>query len=143
MALFSHIMCCTDLSERSLTAFKAAVELARTHGARLSLLHVVVPHTTLLPGLPRPGHEMDDQEIVELLEDHLRREYLSLAPELDCRIWLRRGHPSVEILNQLEESDVDLVVLGSEGLSGMGLVILGSVAERVLRRAKVSCLVYR
>jgi nucleotide-binding universal stress UspA family protein len=49
----------------------------------------------------------------------------------------------VEILEHIKENDNDLVVVGSEGLQGVGLYVLGSVAERISRNAPCSCLVVR
>ena len=144
MGLYGHILCALDFSPLAAAAFRAALELAREEGARLSLVHVYVPGTPLLPGeRPAAAKGLSDRELVQRLRAYMERQYLAQAGEVDCRLVLRRGHPSVEILAQLEAHPADLVVLGSQGLSGMGLVILGSVAERVVRRAPCDCLVVR
>ncbi|MBI5524328.1 MAG: universal stress protein [Desulfarculus sp.] len=144
MALFSHIVCCSDFSPQAETALEAATEQARRDGARLTLLHVVLPGAPLLPGdKPHAADRLPDQEIVHRLTTYMRERYGQCLQGLDWRPVLRRGHPSEEILAQLQESNADLVVLGSQGLSGMGLVLLGSVAERVSRRAPCTCLIIR
>jgi nucleotide-binding universal stress UspA family protein len=144
VGLFSHIVCCTDFSKQAEIALPAAVEQARRDGARLTLLHVVLPGAPLLPGEePHGADRLPDQQVVEKLTAYMRQRYESQLAGLDWRPVLRRGHPSEEILAHLAESGADLVVMGSQGLSGMGLVLLGSVAERVSRRAPCTCLVVR
>lgn len=73
----------------------------------------------------------------------MRERYLEQTGGYPAQVRLRRGMPSIEILDELKESRADLVVLGAEGLSGVGLVLLGSTAERVSRRAPCACLVVR
>ncbi len=142
-SVFQRILCCSDLSERSLAAYRAAARLAAQNQAELSLLHVVPPGE-LVPGLdPAQARELPDPARAKLWKEHLRATHLALAPGQPCAIYLRKGQPPVEILEHLKEHPADLVVLGSEGLSGVGLVLLGSVAERVTRQAPCSCLVVR
>ena len=141
---FGRLVCCTDFSPQSEAAFDAAVHEARLHGAQLALLHVVTPGLPLAPGHgPKNAQGLDDREVVRVVRSFMEEQYLGRTGGLDCRIVLRRGHPSVEILACLAELEADLAVMGSQGLSGMGLIILGSVADRVIRRAPCSCLVVR
>lgn len=144
MALFKHIVYCTDFSAHSEVALLAAREQAQRDGARLTLLHVVLPSAPLLPGdKPHVADRLADQEIVERLKTYMHQRYDPLLPGLAWKPALRRGHPSEEILAHLKQNSADLVVLGSQGLSGMGLVLLGSVAERVSQRAPCTCLIVR
>ncbi|MFH1035933.1 MAG: universal stress protein [Pseudomonadota bacterium] len=142
--MFSHIVCCSDFSTQSEVALQAAREQARRDGASLTLLHVVLPGAPLLPGeQPHAADRFSDQQIVEKLTAFMHGRYDEPLRGLDWRPALRRGHPSEEILAHLAESKADLVVMGSQGLTGMGLVLLGSVAERVSRRAPCTCLIVR
>ena len=134
---FGSLLCCADFSDRSLAAWQKAVGLARQNNAGLTLLHVVFHLGTGKQGGPEGAGSAAD------IKQRLKSDYLSLAPDLDCALFVRRGQPTVEILAHLEEHPVDLVVMGSAGLSGLGLTLLGSVAERVLRQSKVSCLIVR
>jgi universal stress protein A len=61
----------------------------------------------------------------------------------DTKLVILDGHVSTEIIAYLEENKIDLVVLGSYGFSGMGLVIFGSVAKRVAHKAHCSVLIAR
>lgn len=144
MAGYHHIVCCLDFSPHADLALAAAADQVRREGARLTLLHVLAPGRPLLPGGdPRQVKRLSAAQIRQRLETALAERYRDALGELPLEVELRRGHPSVEILSYLAESGADLVVLGSEGLSGVGLVLLGSVAERVIRKAPCSCLVVR
>ena len=141
--VFGSLLCCADFSDRSLLAWEKAVGLARQNRAELSLLHVLFH---LLPGSAKREKEHPGGGAAESaaeVKQRLKEQYISLAPDLKCRLFVRMGQPTVEILAHLEEHPVDLVVMGSEGLSGLGLTLLGSVAERVLRQSGVSCLIVR
>ncbi|MEW5913043.1 MAG: universal stress protein [Thermodesulfobacteriota bacterium] len=144
MSCYRHIVCGVDFSAHADQAFAVAAEQARRDQARLSLVYVLVPGLPLLPGGdPREPRRLSDQEIRQRLEAAIVERYLCRAPDLHPELELRRGHPSIEILNFLKASGADLMVMGSHGLSGVGLVLLGSVAERVSRRAPCSCLMVR
>lgn len=140
----SHIVCATDFSPHADKALLTAVEMAKSQGASLTLLHVVAPHTPLLPGeKPKDSAGLSDHDLAERLRAYMKEHYAARLEGLDWRISLRRGHSSEEILSFLREKKADLVVMGGQGLSGMGLVLFGSVAERVVRRAPCSVLVVR
>lgn len=144
MSSYRQILCAVDFSDHARAAFQAAADLCRRSGARLTLLHVVTPGAPYLPGESlRELRRLTDHGLAERLRAALGRTYLEPHDGLEAEVALRRGHPSVEILAHLAEHPADLVVLGSQGMSGMGLVLLGSVAERVSRRAPCDCLVVK
>lgn len=142
--MFRHIVHCCDFSVHAEKALDVAASQARLDGARLTLLHVIAPGLPLIPGeSPLEVRGKSDAEVARKLDDYLRERYAARLEGLDWKPALRRGYPSEEILAHLAAGDADLVVMGCQGLSGMGLVVLGSVAERVSRRAPCSCLVIR
>ena len=144
MAIYRQILCALDFSPYADHAFRAALDLAREEKAGLTLLHVYVPGTPLLPGeKPAKAKKLSDQDLAANLRSYIEDNYLAKAQGVPCQVVLRRGHPSVEILAHLDDQPADLVVLGSQGFSGMGLVLLGSVAERVARKAGCDCLLVR
>ncbi len=145
MTVFGHIVFATDFSEHADRAFDTAVALARQNRARLTLLHVVTPGLPILPGQPAPSRKErpDPHAIAEQVRGYLDERYLPRAEGVEVSVRVRRGYPSVEIVEEIKDAGADLVVLGSQGLSGMGLVILGSVADRVARKAPCSCLIVR
>lgn len=142
--MFRHIVHCCDFSVHSEKALDVAATQARLDGAHLTLLHVIAPGLPLIPGeSPQEVRGLSDAEVARKLDDYLRERYAPRLEGLDWKPALRRGYPSEEVLSHLAASEADLVVMGCQGLSGMGLVVLGSVAERVSRRAPCSCLVIR
>lgn len=143
--VFKHILFATDFSEQADRAFDTALSLARQNQAGLTVVHVLAPGLPRLPGREEPpatDQPGDDAEIARRLRSHLEQRYLP-QEGVEMGLAVRRGHPSVEIIAEIEGCGADLAVLGSQGLSGMGLVILGSVADRVARKAPCSCLIVR
>ena len=144
MPSYHHIVCCLDFSDHAEAVFQAAWAQARDDGARLTLVHVLAPGRPLKPGGdPRESRGLSIQEITKRLHDQFQSRYLERLQGVEASLELRRGHPSIEILAFLFQSGADLVVVGSAGLSGVELVLLGSVAERLSRKAPCSCLVVR
>ena len=144
MGTFGHIVCCLDFSQQAEAAFAAALAQARADKARLVLLHVVHSGAPMLPGeSPRQARRLSREELKERLGREMHSRYVERAGGYPVEVRLRRGLPNVEILDELAASGADLVVMGAAGLSGVGLFLLGSVAERVSRRAPCSCLVVR
>lgn len=144
MALYKQIVCCLDFSPQAQEAFDTALALAGDNQAVLTLLHVVHSSAPVVPGeKPRDARRLSKEELKERLGREMQQRYLEQTGGYPAEVRLRRGLPSIEILEELKQSGADLVVLGAEGLSGVGLVLLGSTAERVSRRAPCACLVVR
>ncbi len=127
----------TDFSERSRFALRLAGALARDYGARLILLHVAVPPVVVYGEgaiLPTPEEERD-QLLAEL-------EQLQV-PGVHVEHRLEEGDPVAEIVRVAEESRADLIVMGTHGRTGFGRLLMGSVAERTLRKAPCPVLTVR
>jgi len=110
------VLLATDFSPCSESATDVAAELARVFGARLHVLHVAGPHDTAL--------SRDLQQVAERLSEVPAR---LLAVEV--------GPPAREIVAYAAQHDVDLIVMGTHGRTGLTHLIRGSVAEEVLRTA--------
>jgi universal stress protein A len=140
-----HIVCCTDFSENADAAFSAALEMAQKYAAHLTVLHVLPP--VINPTLADTEGivpEAPKESLLLKLEEKMEQSYGSRIGKLaDYRLTVLDGHESTEILRYLEEERVDVVVMGSYGLSGMGLVLFGSVAKRVAHKAPCSVLIVR
>jgi nucleotide-binding universal stress UspA family protein len=121
----------TDLSDRSEFAFRLACALARDYGARLILLHVTSrPVIGYVEGLVPPQSESR----LRALHEELHR--LSVPdPRISVEHRLREGDPVAEILAVAQESSADLIVMGTHGRTGLARLLMGSVAEQVVRRA--------
>lgn len=121
----------TDFSERSQSAFQLACSLARDHGARLIVLHVAAP-TTMLYG-DVVAEIADDSRKCELF-NHLAKIHTP-DPDVPCSHEFKEGDAADEILKTAAEQHCDLIVMGTHGRSGIGHLLMGSVAEKVVRKA--------
>jgi nucleotide-binding universal stress UspA family protein len=131
-----RIICPTDHSEFSGRALGHAIALTRWFGAELTVLRVV-PDVLPTPGGP-------DLPVPVLTSPALRDEAAdelaafaepAIAAGLPVRTLLRDGDPWREIVHEAEALPADLVVMGTHGRSGFEHLLLGSVTEKVLRRA--------
>lgn len=123
----------TDFSRFSAAGFQLACALARDYGARLVLVHVAPPveimHGSFYASPPTPP---DDLEAV-------KEELFALKPAdptVDVEYFFRRGDVAGEILSLAKEVAADIIVLGTHGRTGLSRLLMGSVAERVLREAE-------
>jgi nucleotide-binding universal stress UspA family protein len=121
-------------------ALRPAVELARQHGAKLVLLRAAEAHA-------RPMIDPTEAQIVAVrdAEDYLIyvRDRLRQAgmPEVELSVWY--GPPAEAIVEAAKYRQADMIVMSSHGRSGLGRLILGSVAETVLRSTAVPILLIR
>ena len=131
---FKNILFATDFSEASQRALLHALAIVKRYEAKLTVVHVAPPETqTPIPMEPVPL-EMDWQkrkasESMARLEDF---EPLHMYPH---EMVLKQGNPWPEIAGIIEDKSIDLIVMGTHGRGLMGTLLLGSVAEQVLRRA--------
>ena len=141
--MIKNILCPVDRSPSSLQAFGYAIALARWQGARLNLLEVI--EAAVPPGVSRaPKDDAVPNETRIALERDLRRALTARrASDLKVEIFMRKGNVVQEILAQAKASRSDLVVIGSHGRSGVQRLVLGSVAEKVLRLATCPVLTVR
>jgi len=141
---WKNICCAVDLSEPSWLAAEQAVELAREARSRLTLLHVRTPPPPAASGGLVSSQGIlaeEERESEERLEEW--REDAEHRARIPVRSVIRMGDPASEIVQFAEEEDCDLVVVGTHGRGGIPRLILGSVAERVVRAAPVPVLVAR
>jgi len=121
----------TDLSELSGFAFRLACSVAHDYDARLVVLHVVEP-----PVVVGGEGAMLLAPAVDL--ERLRQQLEQLRPK-DPKIRLEhrmvQGDAATEILAAADASKCDLIVLATHGRTGLGRIVLGSVAEQVVRKA--------
>ena len=117
------IACCTDFSENAELAFEAAVEMAEKYHARLELLHVLPP--VINPMMSDSEWTIPDDSRDSLLLQLEEKMALTYGSRIDAAIEHERvvlnGHVSTEIINYLATHPVDIVVVGSYGLTGRGI----------------------
>lgn len=141
-----HLLAATDLSPPADLALERAIGLARHTGAQLTIAIIDVPLE--IPSLaasvvPATLGELDraiSQYIDEQLAERVRR---AEAAGVRASALRRGGKPADTVAELAEELDVDLIVVGSEGHTGVKRLVLGSVAERVAHRAPRPVLIAR
>jgi nucleotide-binding universal stress UspA family protein len=126
MLPLTHILVAIDWSELSNRAFQVAASLARKHDAELLVLYVV-PLPAVMYGPPPEDY------LNHLLEElrHIKPSY----PKARVRYLLAEGDPATAILGAARESKCGLIVMGTHGRTGLNRLLMGSVAERVVRKA--------
>lgn len=139
------IACCVDFSENANIAFDAAVEMADKFSARLCILHVVPPEVNPIMADSLLKSQSEDQaSLILKIETRMQEEYgVRVGENRDYELVVLDGHVSTEILQYLSENEIDLVVVGAYGLTGMGLVVFGSVAKRISHKAPCSVMIVR
>ena len=147
-SLFRKIGFCTDFSENADQAFSVAKDLAVQFGASIEIIHVTASfalsqpvHATYMPVEYDPNFiEEIKQAALKLIQER----YVAKLPEgLPYFVNLRSGYAATEIRRVVDEKGLDLLVMGSHGLTGIAHVLFGSTADRVVRKAACSVLTVR
>ncbi|HSW19274.1 MAG TPA: universal stress protein [Ramlibacter sp.] len=146
--MFKRILLATDGSSASDHAARLAVTLAREQGAQLTALYVVDPYPYLGIGEVNPvgfdaymAAARDFASQAHARVDAVARE---ASPPLELNVRLIEDVGAVEgILRAAKDDDSDLIIVGSHGRSGIGRVLLGSVAGKVVAHSPVPVLVVR
>lgn len=138
------ILCPTDLSERAEAAIDYACELANKLGATLHLVHVLgVP----MMGVPELGMALTSATIdTMVVEQQTALDDLARSKAPKCQIGqavLRTGEARDVINQTAKELGADLIVIGTHGRTGVARVLLGSVAESIVRTAPCPVLTVR
>ena len=126
-----------DFSSHSMNALRYARELAQQFGAQLLLLHVIEPLQFItVADVYDEQRRLSDAALAHLGEDLTRQ-------GVKAQLVVEAGVPSHVIAATGERSGVDLIVIGTHGRTGLAHVVIGSVAERVVRTATCPVLTVR
>jgi nucleotide-binding universal stress UspA family protein len=127
----------TDFSEHSRHAFHLACALARDYNARLIVMHVASPPTAIYDGgMMALQPDLDE---LRLTLEAVRPD----DPKVRVEHQLKEGYAPSEIVNAAREYACDLIVLGTHGRSAAARLLMGSVAEPVVRKAHCPVLTVR
>ena len=139
MITLSRILHPTDFSQNAKAAQAYACQLAEQNGAELHLLHIF-PDPGYLVAQPEfavaiPGEDWEDlrRAAERNLETALESEWKN---KLKVVTATRKGSPFLEIIRYAQEQNIDLIVMGTHGRTGLSHLVIGSVAENVVRKAK-------
>jgi len=144
--MFQRILFATDGSTASEHASRLAVDLAKAHGAKLTVLYVVDPYPYIGIGEANP---MGFQAYMSAALQHAaeaQAKVMALAGPagVDCQPRVAEDVAAATgIVQSAKQVDADLIVVGSHGRSGVARLVLGSVASKVLAEATVPVLVVR
>ena len=138
--MFQRIVCATDFSDTAEAAWAVACGLAAVHRAELTLVHI-------FPDLP-PSPDVAVPSVMEVWEEQRRwvsqelerRVADAVARGLRSRAVLKMGPAAAGLVEAVNEVGGDLVVVGTHGRTGLERVLLGSVAEQVVRAAPCAVL---
>lgn len=154
-----RILYATDLNEKgSKNAFRMAVSLAQCHGAQLVFTHAIEPISTYAESMMR--NTLSDSEYETLREENFKtlREQIQQRIDSFCRqecaetdmkypagepiVVAEVGEPDEVILNNVKKYDADMVVMGTRTHTGIGQVLLGSTANKIIHHSHVPVMVY-
>ncbi|WP_276259394.1 universal stress protein [Haloglomus litoreum] len=135
--MYDRILVATDGSDAAETAVESAIRLADRFGSDLCALHVTPPDD----GAPPPGSP-DEIDLDALLDDLTARADEHDVP-ISTAVLSNESGAARTIAGYAADQDVDLLVMGTQGRTGLGRFVLGSVAERTLRLAPVPVLMVR
>ncbi|UNJ81097.1 universal stress protein [Metabacillus dongyingensis] len=150
--IYKRILVAIDGSEGSKQALQQGSELARNNGADLTLIYV--KNETHLPlyggvypvsaaGTQIIQEEVERAEEVEISKGEaiLRKAKEAVSPDIKVTAVLLDGDPAASICGYTEKNNIDLIVMGSRGLSGIKKWVLGSVSQKVLSEATQAVLI--
>ena len=139
---YRNIVIATDGSENNQKAVSYGIEIAKLSGAKVYALHVI--DTNFLSRSWTAGWET----MYEVLKQDGEKAAYKVkefgdALGIEVKEVLLEGHPSSEIIDFAENNDIDLIVMGTLGKTGLDRFLMGSVAEKVIRNSKIPVLVVR
>ena len=143
MISLKKILCPIDHSDCSKEALKYAVSFAMKDEAKLYLLHII-DIRSFNDSLVAMSQQIPDEETLE----QLRMKLLDCIPEdirddMDVEATVIQGIPFAEIISTAKEKEIDMIVIGSHGRTGISHMMLGSVSEKVVRKAPCPVLTVR
>lgn len=131
----TRILCPTDFSDASAHAVDLAAVLARWYKSRIAALHVVSAAAVLPEFSLAPGSSVEDGTLSALQSATAARFTDVSAAGIAVDVFVDVGSPATRILGRAADLPADLIVMGTHGASGFQHLMLGSVTERVLRKA--------
>ena len=141
------ILAPTDFSKHAAAGLRYAVGLAEKMGATLHLIHILSEPTTpvspdlmIPPALPPDYYREIEADSLEALQGALDQAWGKASKVVTATRW---GDAVSEIVHYAKENAIDLISIATHGRTGLGHVLLGSVAERIVREAPCPVLTVR
>ena len=129
----TRILCPVDFSDASRQAIDEAVVVAGFYKSRISALHVLAPLTLAMTGVATTGEDVSELDRLRRLTGH---EFAAAtARNIAVDVLVDVGQPAGVIVERASSLPADLIVMGTQGAGGFQHLVLGSVTEKVLRKA--------
>ena len=137
MVAFKELLVPTDFSEYSVRAIDYGVEIAEKFSSHVTLIYVVEP---LLQAADLTWTTVDFEELNKAHNEAARKQLDKLVAEripkgIDCDAVILFGRAFVEILKFAKERNADLIVMATHGRGAISHLLMGSTAEKVVRKA--------
>lgn len=140
MFKLNAVVCATDLSEGSNKALPIAAQMAKLHGAKLIVAHIID-----LPAVTPYGETMvDPQELRSRVEQSAKAQVtdiLAHCEEVEWELNIAIGYPAKEIIQIVEDSQADLMVAATHTRSGIERLLLGSVSRKLMHTLNIPFLI--
>lgn len=135
-----HILFPTDFSPNAENALPFALQIAQTTGAELTLFHIIeAPSYIPYDGYEMPKiHTEQARKLIEQKAEEIQKD--DQYKNLKFNSVIQHGSVALSILDEIEESGIDLVVIGTTGKSRMDRILYGSIATRIMLDSKVPVL---
>lgn len=143
MISIQGVMVPVDFSKESILAAKFGASLAEEYKTKLYVLHVMEPVHPSLRGYIVDFEQFQQRMIAQAKEDLENVIPKAVKDRIPVEFILEIGHPSYLIVEKAKELGVDVVVIATHGRTGLSYVLLGSVAEKVIRHAPCPVFVIR
>ncbi len=134
--MFKKILCPVDFSQYTQDVINCAADLAKKYGGELHVMHVVPNMTYFTP------YEsfLTPENLVAIernIEDEVESNFTKLLKNesVPTKSIIKTGAPFVEIIDYAKSESIDLIVMGTHGHSGIEHILIGNVAEKVVRKS--------
>jgi nucleotide-binding universal stress UspA family protein len=141
MTLFKKILIATDGSENNQTAVEEGIKIAHTCGSSVYVVYVI--DMRAFESVPADVGMRDTYLLLQNEANQVLDRVRTLGGDLKIETKILEGRPATEIVDFAEDNGIDLIVIGTQGKTGIKRLLLGSVAETVIRSATSMVLVVK
>ena len=146
MIALKRVLIPVDFGENSAQVLHYGLDLAKKFDAEVHLLHIIEDRAAIAAG-PDGFYRLPGETVVEMVEETQKKleevEFPEGFQEMGRTCHVSEGAPFVEIIQYAKKHDIDLIVMGTHGKTGIVHMLMGSVAERVVRKAPCPVLTIR
>lgn len=141
--LYKNIVIATDGSENSKKAIFCGIEIAKLSGSTVYAIHVI-DTPSMVSEIWTAGKELIHEMMIRDGKKTLSETKKIVEDSgVEVKDVLLSGHPAEEIIKFAEDNNIDLIVMGTLGATGLEKFLMGSVAEKVVRFSKIPVMVVR